>query len=120
VSRGLSVKRLKKCSASYRHRRSCYLLESRANSDSLPYLEYRPAGVSVMTLTGNYQRTPRKSIWLSQDTYSTLNVLKNQYETVAGNTDWGKFLLLLAGIAIGTAFLSSITQQNSQNEQAPA
>jgi hypothetical protein len=69
-----------------------------------------------MALIENYQRTPRKSIWLPQDTYSTLNGLKQQYETVAGDTDWGKFLLLLAGIAIGAAFLSSLSQRNSQNE----
>ena len=71
-----------------------------------------------MALAGNYQRTPRKSIWLSQDTYSTLNGLKQQYENVAGDTDWGKFLTLLAGIAIGAAFISALSQRNSQSNQS--
>jgi hypothetical protein len=56
----------------------------------------------------NYQRRERKSIWLSNDEFNTLNGLKQQYENSVGSTDWGKFLLLVLGIAIGSKILSDI------------
>ena len=56
----------------------------------------------------NYQRRERKSIWLSTDEFNTLNGLKQQYENSVGPTDWGKFLLLVLGIAIGSKILSDI------------
>jgi hypothetical protein len=62
-----------------------------------------------------YHRLPRKSVWLSADEYNTLNGLKRQYEANSGATDWGKFLLLLAGIAIGAGFLNALFNSNQQN-----
>jgi hypothetical protein len=62
-----------------------------------------------------YHRLPRKSVWLSQDEYNTLNGLKGQYEANSGGTDWGKFLILLAGIAIGVGFLNVLSNSNQQN-----
>lgn len=73
-----------------------------------------------MVFDGNYPRTPRKSIWIPQDAYSTLSGLKQQYETVSGETDWGKFLTLLAGIAIGAAFIKALSQQETKKKKNPA
>ena len=62
----------------------------------------------------HYRRTPRKSLWLSPDEYNTLNTLKTRYEANSGETDWGKFLLLLAGVAIGIGLINTLSNSNQQ------
>jgi len=64
---------------------------------------------------GQYSRAPRKSLWLSQDEYNTLNMLKSQYEVNSGQTDWGKFLILLAGVAIGVGLINALSNSDQQN-----
>ena len=60
------------------------------------------------------QRRERKSIWLSPDAYNALEGLKGQYEEALGPTDWGKFLLFVAGVAIGAGALLAITGQGGR------
>ena len=60
-----------------------------------------------------YRRRNRKSIWLSPDEYNTLNGIKQRYESKVGPTDWGKFLLFIIGIAIGSKLLSDILKAES-------
>ncbi len=69
-----------------------------------------------MTLSKNHSRLPRKSVWLSTDEYNTLNTLKRQYEANSGATDWGKFLLLLAGVAIGVGLVKALSRTGSDRE----
>lgn len=69
-----------------------------------------------MTLTERYGRLPRKSVWLSPDEYNTLHTLKSQYEANSGETDWGKFLLLLAGVAIGVGLLKALSSAGSSHQ----
>lgn len=60
----------------------------------------------------------RKSVWLSVDEYNTLNRLKRQYEAQVGSTDWGKFLLFLAGIAIGAGITTALVSIAKPEEQS--
>lgn len=65
-----------------------------------------------MTLPKRYKRMPRKSVWLSPDEYNTLESLKSKYEASSGSTDWGKFLLLLAGVAIGVGLVKALSRDD--------
>ena len=56
-------------------------------------------------------RRERKSIWLSPDAFKALEGLKAQYEEAVGPTDWGKFLLFVAGVAVGSGALTALTRR---------
>ena len=61
-------------------------------------------------------RRPRKSIWLSPDEYNVLAGLKQDYENRVGSTDWGKFLVFIAGAAIGLKLLGELFNQSGEGD----
>lgn len=62
-------------------------------------------------MTSAAPRRERKSIWLSPDAYKALEGLKAQYEDAVGPTDWGKFLLFVAGVAVGSGAVAALTRK---------
>ena len=62
-------------------------------------------------MTTAARRRERKSIWLSPDAYKALEGLKAQYEDAVGPTDWGKFLLFVAGVAVGSGALTALAKR---------
>jgi len=63
-------------------------------------------------------RTIGKTIYLRQSEFNALSQAKLSYEQANGsNTDWGAFLLLLLGFAIGAKLLDTWVQNQQQNNE---
>jgi len=58
----------------------------------------------------------RRSIWLSSDKYNALSQVKSRYERANGSTDWGSFLLFIAGVALANRVLSDILDDSEKKE----
>jgi len=59
--------------------------------------------------------TERKSIYLRPAEYNALQRAKANYEQANGSaTDWGAFLLLLLGLAIGAKLLNDLSRNDRE------